>query len=87
MNISILLTIGMKNNINRLGCHFLKLFLSLLNLPFCKEKNGYGGEGEKKEENKAEEDLLSIYCTICVLRRLPCCDLQLSPQPLISLRS
>lgn len=45
------------------------------------------GEGEKKAENKAEEELLSIYCTICVLRRLPCCDLQLSPQPLISLIS
>lgn len=45
------------------------------------------GEGEKKAENKAEEELLSTYCTICVLRRLPCCDLQLSPQPLISLIS
>lgn len=36
MNIPILLTVGIKNNINRLGCHFLRLFLSQLNLPCCK---------------------------------------------------
>lgn len=52
MNIPILLTVGMKNNINRLECHFLRL-LSLLNLPFCKGKKWlWRGRGKRKKRRK-----------------------------------
>lgn len=59
MNIPILLTAGIKNNINRLGCHFLRLFLSLLNLPCCKGENmALGGKGRRKKRRKQRRS----YC-------------------------
>lgn len=68
MNIPILLMVGMKNNINRLECHFLRLFLSLLNLLFCKEKKWlWRRRGRRKKKRKQKRS----YCQSTALSAFP----------------